>query len=155
MKAFQKIVEHYRQSVYNICILMIGNEEKAEELASDTFLYAHAHMNDFLKSNKRFSIWLYQSMVILAQERLKEGLNLDEVTSAKGILPLLLNVPFNKRVAIIMDAWYHLSDQEISEVLHTTKSEVQTFIYEGREKFSEVLRCMDSVEKENLLRRIG
>ena len=155
VKAFEKLVQHYQQSVYNLCILLMGNEEKAEEIANETFLYVYAHMDDYFTEDKKFSIWLYQSMVCLTQEQFMEGFSTGEVNSAKGILPLLQHVPFNKRVAVILETWYHLSDQEISEVLHTTKSEVRTSIYQAREKLSEALKSMDSTEKENILFRIG
>lgn len=87
IKAFQKLVEHYQQSVYNICVLMMGNEKEAEELARETFVYAYSHIEDYFKSGKKFSIWLYQAIVSLAQQSLKEDFEVCDAQSAKAFSP--------------------------------------------------------------------
>ena len=46
---------------------MVGNKEKEEELASETFLYAYSHTDNYFKADKKVSVWLFESTVCLAQ----------------------------------------------------------------------------------------
>lgn len=146
LRAFQKLVAHYQQSVYTICVLMVGNKEKAEELASETFLYAYSHTDNYFKADKKVSVWLFQSTVCLAKKRFKEDNCVygENGLSTEDILFLLLSVPLKNRVAIILNCCYHLSDQEISDVLNVSKSEIRTYIFQAREKLSEALQCMNT-----------
>lgn len=148
--AFQKLVQHYQQSVYNICILMMGNEEKAEELAGETFLYAYSNMDDYFETDKQFSIWLYQSLVCLAEKQLKGDVCMNKVEgnhSTDGILSLLVNVSLKERIALILSCYYHLSDQEIGEVLHAPKSKIRTYIWRAREILRKKLGQGEYTEK--------
>ncbi|RLL42674.1 hypothetical protein D8M04_14040 [Oceanobacillus piezotolerans] len=157
-QAFQKLVQHYQHSIYTLSILMLGNEKKAEVLATETFLYAYSHINDYIKADMKFSVWLYQSMASLAQRQLEEGCNKRDAKmkiSTEGILLYLLNIPFKKRLAIILNCCYHLSEREISEVLHTPRSEIRSYIYQVREKLAKELRCADSIKEADFLCSLG
>ncbi|WP_156289323.1 sigma factor [Oceanobacillus salinisoli] len=155
--AFKKLVQHYQQPVYQICYTTMGNRKKAEELAKDTFLYVYSHIGEYDAANRKFSLWLYQTTVALAQCRLREGKLSEGVEHSHSfdgcsilhpylhadIEACLMGVSIKERLSLILQSSNHfqLSVQEICEVLDTPKSEILTHIWQGREtlrkKFSQ------------------
>ena len=138
--AFKKLVEHYHQSVYQICYLIMGDDNRAEELAKNTFLHVYYHSSDCQAINKKFSLGLFQITVILAQSQLSErkqsGVDVGPVYNEKKtneVTSLLMNVSLNERLALILKSSDHLSIQEISGILQIPDSDTITYIWRGRE----------------------
>lgn len=138
--AFKKLVEHYHQSVYQICYLIMGDDKRAEELAKDTFLHVYYHSSDCQTINKKFSLGLFQITVNLAQSQLCKGnqsaMGVSSVYNEKKtneMTSLLMNVSLNERLALTLKSSNHLSIQEISEILQIPNSDTIAYIWRGRE----------------------
>ena len=144
--AFEKLVEHYHQSVYQICYIIIGDERGAEELAKDIFLHVYEHIGDCQTNDKKFSLWLYQKTVNLARNQLSEGDRtvVTECPAFNGInkndIPLLMNVTLRERLALTLKSSNCLSVKEISDVLDIPNSDTKTRIWRGREMIREMMR---------------
>ncbi|MCP3028725.1 hypothetical protein [Halobacillus sp. A5] len=57
-KAFKRIVNFYKHTVYEICMTGIKDVVLAEEVSKKVFLYVHYNINQY-DTNENFSLWLY------------------------------------------------------------------------------------------------
>ena len=62
VEAFREIVDRYQNSVYNICLSLIGDHHQAEEAAQDTFYQIYRSAGTF-RGESRFSTWIYRIAV--------------------------------------------------------------------------------------------
>ena len=60
--AFKEIVDRYQNSVYNICLSLIGDHLQAEEAAQDTFYQIYKSAGSF-RGESKFSTWVYRIAV--------------------------------------------------------------------------------------------
>ncbi|WP_067729936.1 sigma factor [Oceanobacillus damuensis] len=146
-RAFKKLVQHYHQSVYQICYIISGDKKDAEDLAKDIFLHVYYHIGDCQASTKKFSLWLFQKAVNLAQTQINEKNHsgmvpcfASEEKNKNDISFLLMNVSLKERLALNLKSSNHLSVQEISEVLEISNSDTLTYIWRGRESIREMIR---------------
>lgn len=58
-EAFRKLMERYGDRIFSLLTGITGNRLDAEELSSDIFLQAVAHLDRF-REESRFSTWLYR-----------------------------------------------------------------------------------------------
>ena len=58
-EAFRELVERYGDRIFSLLTGITGNRLDAEELTSDVFLKAFAHLDRF-RGECRFSAWLYR-----------------------------------------------------------------------------------------------
>ena len=144
--AFKKLVEHYHQSVYQICYIIIGDDRGAENLAKDIFLHVYDHIGDCQTTDKKFSLWLFRKTVNLARNQLSQGDRtvLAECPNFNGenkndISFLLMNVTLKERLALTLKSSNRLSVKEISEVLEIPNSDTKTYIWRGRERLREMI----------------
>lgn len=141
--AFQKLVEHYHQSVYQISYIIIGEERGAEDLAKDVFLHVFDHIGDSQTTDKKFSLWLFQKTVNIARNQLSQcdRAVVAECPAFNGInkkdIPLM-NVTLKERVALTLKSSNCLSVNEISDVLDIPSSDTKTRIWRGREMIREI-----------------
>ncbi|RKQ33999.1 sigma factor [Oceanobacillus halophilus] len=144
--AFKKLVQHYHQAVYRLCYILMGNKQMADDLAYDTFLHVYSHIHDYPLTNQKFSLWLYQLTIDLAQVQMDEE-DFNEVSKCfllekcpeADIQGFLMHVSMKERLALILKSSNHLSIQEISEVLNTSKTETLTYLRQGREMLRDQL----------------
>ncbi|MFC4025259.1 sigma factor [Oceanobacillus longus] len=149
-RAFKKLVQHYHQSVYQICYMITGDNKVAEDLAKDIFLHVYYHIGECQGTTKKFSLWLFQKTVNLAQNRFTEKNQSRAVTCLSfnendkhDISLLLMNVSLKERLALNLKSSNHLSVQEISEVLEISHSDTLTYIRRGRETIREMISKWD------------
>jgi RNA polymerase sigma-70 factor, ECF subfamily len=167
--AFGEIVEIYKNSVYQLCYRMIGNQHEAEDLAQEAFLRAYVNIKSFNQELK-FSTWLFRIATNLCIDRIrkkKPDYYLDaEVSGTEGLTmysqipsstPLpesqleslelhatvqkeILKLPEKYRSVIVLKYIEELSLNEISEILDLPLGTVKTRIHRGREALRQQLR---------------
>lgn len=167
--AFGEIVEIYKNSVYQLCYRMIGNQHEAEDLAQEAFLRAYVNIKSFNQELK-FSTWLFRIATNLCIDRIrkkKPDYYLDaEVSGTEGLTmysqipsgtPLpesqleslelhetvqkeILKLPEKYRTVIVLKYIEELSLNEISEILDLPLGTVKTRIHRGREALRQQLR---------------
>lgn len=69
-KAFQEIVELYRDRVYNLTFRMMGNAEDAEDVAQEVFISVFKNIDSF-RGDAKFSTWLYRVAANHCKNRIK------------------------------------------------------------------------------------
>jgi len=167
--AFGEIVEIYKNSIYQLCYRMIGNQHEAEDLAQEAFLRAYVNIKSFNQELK-FSTWLFRIATNLCIDRIrkkKPDYYLDaEVSGTEGLTmysqipsttPLpenhleslelhatvqkeILKLPEKYRSVIVLKYIEELSLNEISEILDLPLGTVKTRIHRGREALRQQLR---------------
>jgi RNA polymerase sigma-70 factor (ECF subfamily) len=68
--AFRRLVDKYRDSIFNLAYRMTGNGADAEELAQEAFLRAYTRLADF-RVGARFHPWLFTIALNLCRNHLR------------------------------------------------------------------------------------
>jgi RNA polymerase sigma-70 factor (ECF subfamily) len=68
--AFGRLVDKYRDSIFNLAYRMTGNPADAEELSQEAFLRAYTGLADF-RVGARFHPWLYTITLNLCRNHLR------------------------------------------------------------------------------------
>jgi RNA polymerase sigma-70 factor (ECF subfamily) len=69
-QAFGALVDRYQSHVLNFVNRIIGDRDRAEDLALNVFVRAHRHLRLFDRTNE-FGVWIYDlaSQLALADQR--------------------------------------------------------------------------------------
>ncbi|GGL64493.1 RNA polymerase sigma factor SigW [Sporolactobacillus putidus] len=161
-QAFAELVDRYKNSVFAICLRMVGNRQEAEDLSQETFIRAYKHIDQF-DNDRNFSTWLFRIATNLSIDSLRrkkpsvsldaelpgaEGLALKELLSGGETMPdeqivraemekiiqhEISLLPEKYRSAVILKYIEDLSLKEISEIMGIPVGTVKTRIHRGRE----------------------
>ena len=147
--------------VYNTVLGIVQNEGDAEDLTQDVFVQVYQSVGSF-KGDSKFSTWLYRIAVTksLDHERKKKrkkrfafvrslfgeeneaiihppdfnhpGVQLDRKEDARALFAAIRELPENQRVAFTLHKVEGLSYQEVSEVMETTVSSVESLMHRAK-----------------------
>ncbi|HMR90779.1 MAG TPA: RNA polymerase sigma factor [Chitinophagaceae bacterium] len=159
--AFKTIVETWQDMVYNTALGIVQNAEDAEDIAQEVFVQVYQSISSF-KGDSKFSTWLYRIAVTksLDHERRKKrkkrfafvkslfgedneaivsppdfihpGVQLDKKEDAKALFLAIKKLPENQRIAFTLHKVEGLSYQEVSDVMRTTVSSVESLMHRAR-----------------------
>jgi len=165
---FSKLIDKYKNMVYNLTYRMCNNLDDAEDLSQEAFLRAFQCLSRFNPSYK-FSTWLYQITLNIVRDRFKKKslncLSLDapmetddseiyrqyadhtnnpeEIFSrkekSKNIERAILSLPLTYREVIILRHLQNLSYSEISSILKIPASIVKVRLYRARQTIKDKL----------------
>jgi len=161
--AFKKVMDLYKNKIYNYLRMMLNNEQTAEELTQDTFVkvYFKAHT---LKT-ENLKAWIYTIATNLARSefRKKKVKSLFSLTDIKEInlsynpsfedeiviKQLLATLPEKYRVPIIMKEVTSFSFEEISAILDKPVGTVKTLVFRGKNQLKKNMKeSQDFVSRE-------
>ncbi len=167
--AFKKIVEDCKDMVYNTAIGIVQKAEDAEDVAQEVFVQAFQSIHSF-KGESKLSTWLYRITVTKAldHERKKKrkkrtafirslfnsndeevievpdfhhpGVILDNKEKAAELFSAIRKLPTNQRIAFTLSKVEGLSYQEISEVMETSVSSVESLLHRAKNKLKDLLK---------------
>lgn len=167
-EAFKTIVDTYQDMIYNTCLSIVKNEEDAEDLAQEVFVQVYQSIHTF-KGESKLSTWLYRIATTksLDHERKKKrkkrfgfiksifgedaqvevnppdfnhpGILLDKKEKATALFKAVDKLPENQRIAFILSKIEGLSYQEISEVMETTVSAVESLLHRAKNNLRKIL----------------
>ncbi len=159
--AFKTIVETWQNMVYNTAIGIVQNAEDAEDITQEVFVQVHQSVSSF-KGDSKFSTWLYRIAITksLDHERRKKrkkrfafvrslfgaeneeslhppdfnhpGVALDKKEDAATLFKSISKLPENQRIAFTLHKMEGLSYQEVSEVMKTTLSSVESLMHRAK-----------------------
>ena len=159
--AFKTIVDTWQDMVYNTAIGIVQNAEDAEDITQEVFLQVYQSINSF-KGDSKFSTWLYRITITksLDHERRKRrkkrfafvrslfgdesqvvihppdfhhpGVALDKKEDAARLFQAINQLPENQRVAFTLHKLEGLSYQEVSDVMKTTVSSVESLMHRAK-----------------------
>lgn len=155
--AFKIIVEQWQDMVYNTILGIVQNETEAEDLAQDVFIKVFEKIGTF-KGDSKFSTWLYRIATTTALDHLRSkkrkkrfgflqslsgtggeekeqlpdfnhpGVSLDNKERATVLFKAIEGLPDNQKAAYTLHKLEGLSYRDVSEVLNTTVSAVESLM---------------------------
>lgn len=154
--AFKTIVEQWKDMVYNTILGIVQNETEAEDLTQDVFIKVFEKIGTF-KGDAKFSTWLYRIATTTALDHLRSkkrkkrfgflqslggsgdekesipdfhhpGVSLDNKERAAVLFKAIDALPENQKTAYTLHKLEGLSYRDVSEVLNTTVSAVESLM---------------------------
>ena len=159
--AFKTIVELWQDMVYNTVLGIVQNDADAEDLTQEVFVKVYESISSF-KGESKFSTWLYRIATTKALDLLRSrkrkkrfgfiktifgnehidepqltdfnhpGVKLENKERSAILFKAIAKLPENQKVAFTLAKLEGLSYQEISEVLNTTVSAVESLMSRAR-----------------------
>lgn len=147
--------------VYNTAMGIVQNAEDAEDIAQETFVQVYQSIGSF-KGESKFSTWLYRITIAKAldHERRKKrkkrfafvkslfgeesqvvvhppdfhhpGVIMDKKEDAAVLFQAIAQLPENQKVAFTLHKVDGLSYQEVSEVMNTSVSSVESLMHRAK-----------------------
>jgi RNA polymerase sigma factor (sigma-70 family) len=154
-QAWGEIFETYKLQVFNACRSMLGNDEDARDLTSDTFMKAmeKIHLYD---RNQPFFPWLVRIAKNLCIDQIRRSRRVpmdrlenwetiqaepgdarDELTAERigRIRKAVLGLKRPQKVCFFLFYMHDKSYRDISEITGYTLDEVRSYIQNGRRNF--------------------
>jgi RNA polymerase sigma factor (sigma-70 family) len=154
--AFKTIVEQWKDMVHNTILGIVQNETEAEDLAQEVFIKVFEKISTF-KGDSKFSTWLYRIATTTALDHLRSkkrkkrfgflqslgggndeketipdfhhpGVSLDNKERATVLFKAIESLPENQKTAYTLHKLEGLSYRDVSEVLNTTVSAVESLM---------------------------
>lgn len=159
--AFREIVNNYQKMILNTCYRFVYNKEAAEDITQEVFIEVYRSVKLF-RSESKFSTWIYRIAVTKSLDYLKfqkrkkrfsllrnlmgsdsgtEEFPSTEYSPEKQIendervrilREAIDKLPENQKIAFTLSKYDDLSYQEISEILGTTISSVESLIHRAK-----------------------
>ncbi len=166
--AFRETVETWKDMVYNTALGIVQNMQDAEDVAQEVFLQVYLSIGGF-KGDSKLSTWLYRITITksLDHEKKKKrkkrfammrslfgmdnevmidlpdfvhpGVELDRKENAAVLFKAIARLPEQQRIAFTLNKVEGLSYQEISEVMETSLSSVESLIHRGKNNLKKTL----------------
>lgn len=166
--AYKEVVEAYQNMVYNTCLSIVKSEEDAEDIAQDVFVQVFQSISAF-KGESKLSTWIYRIATTksLDFERKKKrkkrfgfvrsifgedsqvvvnppdfhhpGIALDQKENAGILFKAIDKLPENQRIAFILNKVEGLSYQEVSDVLQSSVSSVESLLHRAKNNLKKIL----------------
>jgi RNA polymerase sigma factor (sigma-70 family) len=167
--AFKYIVDTWKDMVYNTALSIVQHPEDAEDVTQEVFVQVYQSIEGFKRESK-FSTWLYRITLSKAMdhERRKKrkkrfgfvkslfgeggevvvnppdfnhpGVNLDNKEKAAILFKAMQSLPDNQRIAFVLNKVEGLSYQEISDVMKTTVSAVESLLHRAKSNLRKELK---------------
>lgn len=159
-EAYGEIVQRYQDSVFNVCLRMLGDRYQAEDLAQDSFIRAFERLGSF-DVERPFGPWIRtvatnlclnhlqrrraiqvplddeRDQPVSSQPEPERRLELQE--TVERTRRAIAEMPPHYRAVIELRHYQELSYAEISEALHLPLSDVKSHLYRARRKLAELL----------------
>lgn len=164
LEAYGELVRRYQQSVYNVCLRLMGDRQSAEDQTQDAFLRAHRRLETYDLA-RPFGPWIRTVAANLCLNELRragpvqlpleehdlplrtswtdpEG-RLQQSEMAAAVRAALLELPPHYRAVIELRHYGELSYQEIAAGLGISVSSVRSHLYRARGRLAEILEDLD------------
>lgn len=166
--AYKEVVENWKDMVFNTALGIVQNMEDAEDVAQEVFLQVYLSISSF-KGESKLSTWLYRITVTKALDHEKKkrrkkrfgmvkslfgiegettvdipdfhhpGVELDKKQDAAILFRAIGQLSEQQRIAFTLNKVEGLSYQEISEVMQTTVSSIESLIHRAKINLKKIL----------------
>jgi len=166
---FSRLIDNYKNMIYNLAYRMSNNPQEAEDISQETFLRAYQSLARFNPSYK-FSTWLYQITLNIIRDRFKKKelnyVSLDtpietgdsefypqpedstnnpeqiiaQKENIQAIQQAIYSLPLKYREVIVLRHLQDLSYIEISNILKLPSGTVKIRLYRAREQLKKILK---------------
>ncbi len=166
--AFKTIVQTCQDMVYNTAIGIVQNSEDAEDIAQEVFVKVYESIKNF-KGESKLSTWIYRITIskALDHERRKNrkkrfafiksllgtnnettthppdfhhpGVVMDNKENASVLFKAIKELPVNQRTAFTLNKLEGLSYHEVSDVMNTSASSVESLLHRAKKNLRKSL----------------
>lgn len=175
-EAFKTIVTTWQDMVYNTALGILQNAEDAEDVAQEVFVQVYESIHTF-KGESKLSTWLYRITTSKALDHIRRkkrkkrfafvqqlfsesneiiiqpsdfhhpGVVLDCKENAAALFKAIEKLPDNQKTAFVLNKVEGLNYQEISEVMKTTVSSVESLLHRAKTNLRKSLQAFYRNEK--------
>ena len=165
---FSRLIDNYKNMVYNLAYRMSNNPHEAEDISQEAFLRAYQSLAHFNPSYK-FSTWLYQITLNIIRDKYKKKeidyISLDtpietddseffpqpadltnnpeqiitQKDDLRAIQKAIYSLPLKYREVIVLRHLQDLSYIEIANILKLPQGTVKVRLYRAREQLRKIL----------------
>ena len=157
--AFYKIVDAYKDELFNTCFRMLNDYDEANDVAQDVFIKVYKSIDSF-RFDSSFSTWLYRIAINccntnLSKRKKHATTSIDEMeqdfedrsveyNNDTGYSDIVRDAidkleAKHKSIIVLRDI-EGMSYDDIAEILEISKGTVKSRIARAREKLQEILR---------------
>jgi len=159
--AFKIIVTTWQDMVYNTALGILQSAEDAEDTAQEVFVQVYESIHTF-KGESKLSTWLYRITTSKALDHIRRkkrkkrfafvqhlfgenneiiiqppdfhhpGVVLDNKENATALFKAIEKLPDNQKIAFVLNKVEGLNYQEISEIMKTTVSSVESLLHRAK-----------------------
>jgi len=159
--AFKTIVTTWQEMVYNTALGILQSAEDAEDVAQEVFVQVYESIHTF-KGESKLSTWLYRITTSKALDHIRRkkrkkrfafvqtlfgenneiviqppdfqhpGVVLDNKENAAALFKAIEKLPENQKIAFVLNKVEGLNYQEISEIMKTTVSSVESLLHRAK-----------------------
>ncbi len=167
-QVFRDFIQQHQPRVYNTALNILQNEQDAEEIAQDVFIEAYNKAHTF-KGESQVSTWLYRITInkcidlIRSRKRKKRFAFITELFHESGepisdasdfvhpgvvaenkekaaVLYRAINqLPETQKIAFLLSETDGLSYGEISEIVGTSVSSIESLLFRARKNLRKIL----------------
>lgn len=151
--AFERLIDIYEKYLYKMAFLYVKNEHDASDIYQETVLKAYMNISK-LKNHKAFKTWITKILINNVYSSNKyftkfEGSNEENFIGNFSYLYIeekldlydAIDILDEKyRTAIILQYFYDLTIQQISEITNTNENTVKTNIRRAKKKMYDFLK---------------
>ncbi len=168
-RIFSRLIDNYKNMVYNLAYRMSSSPHEAEDISQETFLRAFQSLARF-NSSYKFSTWLYQITLNIIRDKYKKKeidyVSLDapietddsefyiqpadstnnpeeimaQQEDARVIQQAILSLPLKYREVIVLRHLQDLSYIEVANILKLPQGTVKVRLYRAREQLRKILK---------------
>ncbi|MBC7864896.1 MAG: RNA polymerase sigma factor [Bacteroidia bacterium] len=177
--AFAKLIEDYKNKVYNSCLGIVQSEAEAEDITQEIFVEVWHSVKNF-RGDSKLSTWIYRmsinrSLDYLRKKKRKKAAGLLSLFTKKDSLEPIVDppdfhhpgvalenketsailfaaidkLPEKQKTAFVLQNIENLSMKEIAEVMQTTPSAVESLLSRARENLKKLLGDYFERNKKN------
>lgn len=167
-QAFKSLVETYQDMVFNTAIGIVQNAEDAEDIAQEVFIRIFRSIHTF-KGESKLSTWIYRITTSCALDLVRSrkskkrfaflqrlfgdgnepiyevpdfyhpGVAMDQKENAAKLFKAIEQLPDNQKVAFTLHKLEDLSYQEISDIMKTSVSAVESLMHRAKQNLRKIL----------------
>ena len=166
-EAFKNLVNAYSDRVYNTALGFLRNPEDAEDVAQEVFIEVFNSIGKF-KGDSKLATWIYRITINKSLDFLKKrkskkrfafvtsifskegaaedipdfehpGVLMENKERAKVLFSAISKLPDSQKTAFTLNKIEDLTYKEISDIMDTSVSSVESLIYRAKENLKKLL----------------
>ena len=168
-QAFKELVETWQDMVYNTSIGFLQNEEDAEDISQEVFIKVYQSIYSF-KGQSKLSTWIYRITVSKCLDHLRKkkrkkrfafmqglygnddtlatdppdfihpGVKTESKEKSIALFKAIDKLPENQKTAFVLNKVEELSYREISEIMDSSESAVDSLLQRAKKNLQILLR---------------
>lgn len=168
-QAFKELVETWQDMVYNTSIGFLQNQQDAEDISQEVFIKVYQSIYSF-KGQSKLSTWIYRITVSKCLDHLRKkkrkkrfafmqglygnddtlatdppdfihpGVKTENKEKSIALFKAIDKLPANQKTAFVLNKVEELSYREISEIMDSSESAVDSLLQRAKKNLQILLR---------------